>query len=1512
MQSNDTCFLLNIFQGFGDNSVPEQAEALPIVATTSSAADTVTSVVTAAELPCIQKDDAGNFNEVNSSMINGNNISLNINDFASILQNLLRSSKNNIAYDKNIIPTFDPAQKNQRIENWIAKVNECAKIYKWTDEQTTHFSLPKLGGHAKKWYEGLKTIMLSWEQWQERLVKAFPSESNYGALLFEMLERRMKIGESADEYYYDKMMLLNSCEISGRQAVDCLVYGIDDRTIRAGASSARFSDSEDLLKFLKDICKESFYRNKRNNNSNSATSNDIVCFKCNKTGHRSSQCRSNRGEITCFNCKEKGHLSNKCTKPIIKCDTCNRFGHKATECFLNKNKTDKKILLTQMSKSDTKYHKDAVINDILKVKCFIDFGSDCTLIRQDIVELHSLPKLQSDLPLIRGFGNSKYTPLGKTRIKLGLGEISAEIDAYIVEGTVLTEPLLVGQNFTERADIVIVKTSDELNILKRDKTKMIPSPTNSELEGLNDKVVLRILTDTVVTNITEISCTDSNNVTGDIFLEDSIRCFGPNDYCVLGGAYTIDSGNCKVLVHNLSGSPLTLKTGSILARGNIMVPLDAGCKGEVEGLCRRITDQEVLKPLTSEDVRINSELTQEQTLLVINLINKYRSCFALTLSEIGCTDITDMQIKVNDESPVVYRPYRLSHSEREKARDMVQDLLKNDIAEESNSPYASPIILVRKKTGDFRLCVDYRALNRKTIKDHYPMPRIDDQLDLLSGNKYFTSLDLASGYYQIPLHPDSKHFTAFITPDGLYQFKKMPFGLVNSPAVFQRMVNKVLGSARFESALAYMDDILIPGNSFEQQLSRIEQTFQLLQKAGLTLNPKKCNFFQEVLEYLGYEISKIGIRPGTEKIKAVSCFPTPTNVHEVRQFIGLASYFRKFIYNFALIGKPLTDLTKKNYPWHWGEEQDKSFNQLKEALTQRPLLTMYNPHKKTCLHTDASKYGLGGILMQKDDDSDALKPIAYFSRKTTPEEQNYHAYELETLAVIASLQRFRVYLLGIDFTLITDCSALRATFTKRDLMPRVARWWIALQEYTFSIEYKPGCAMTHVDALSRNPYPGASNTDIEAIPSILKISCDDWLLSLQLADTELQRICSILKDKVYTDIKENFVLKGERLYRKVGDEIKWVVPKAARFQLCKLNHDDIGHFGIDKTFSKISKDFWFPKMKRFVKKYVKSCLECAFGKEPSGPREGMLHSIHKVDKPFDTVHTDHLGPFVKSSKGNSYLLVLVDAFTKYCLIKPLRNLKTNLTVRSLDEIFTTFSYPTRLISDQGSTFTSKDFEKYCKESHINHILNAVASPRANGQVERYNRTILDALTAYTDKIGEKCWDTVLGRVQWGMNNTLNKGIGKSPSEALFGITLTSQGDNLFADILSETRRIGDVSSVRNEISSHISNDQIAQKKNFDKHRKKARVYNVGDLVKILKPVASNDGKSKKLLPKYTGPFRITRALGNDRYEVSSIPGSSVTSKPYCNTWAADRIQPWISVPVNTDSESNSSNDEQEG
>ncbi|KAL0901934.1 hypothetical protein ABMA27_007079 [Loxostege sticticalis] len=1020
-----------------------------------------------------------------------NNMNVNLKDFMNFMCSFKPDYSEKLTFDKNMVPEFDPTVKNHRIENWITKVNECAQIYKWTDQQTSHFALPRLVGYAKRWYEGLKSINRTWVEWQECLKRAFPSETNFGALLSEMLARRYKLGDSLDEYYYEKMVLLNACDITGKKAVDCIIYGLDDRTLKASASSARFNHPEDLLGFLKDMCREHIDRSSKNK-LQSTPNNSITCSYCKKVGHNFRQCRA----LLCYNCKQYGHKMQQCPQPTIKCEHCQKLGHKSEDCFSknklnNKNSSDKRVMVTETSGlSNRKFYKEAILNNNKRIMCFLDFGSDCSLVKENIIREHDLILEKGDLPVIKGIGETSLQPIGKTRFNIKIDYVEAPIEAYVVPSQQLHVPVLIGQNFTELPDVLVIKTSKSLEIINRSINFELPSIEHES----NDSVKLIISEDIIVNKAGPVPCLakDLNNNT--IFIRGTYRHYENKEYWIQEGLYEVVNGKVFIIVVTPSSS-LEFKRNTVLARGE---KVGTAINNNKIANCFHV--QTSYERIDRKDINLNSKLTRSEIDKVYDLIDKYRTTFANNLSELGCTNLTEMDIQLTDRRPVVYRPYRLCYKERETVQNMVDELIQNDIVEESSSPYASPILLVSKKGGGQRLCVDYRELNRRTVKDHFPLPLIEDQIDQLSGSKFFTSLDLTSGYYQIPLKPDCKYLTAFITPNGLYQFKRMPFGLVNAPSVFQRTITKALTlktdtidtENKIEKpALAYMDDILVVSKTFEEGLKKLEKTFQLLTQSKLTLNINKCHFFKTSVEYLGYEINAEGIRPGSAKIEAV------------RQFVGLTSYFRKFIQNFSIIARPLTNLTRKDCPWNWGDMEEQAFITLKTKLVDRPILALYNPKFITELHTDASKLGLAGILLQKEDECSPLKPIAFFSRKTTIDEQKFHAYDLETLAVIESLKRFRVYLLGNPFTIVTDCNALRATFTKRDLLPRIARWWLQLQEYDCNIVYRPNHSMTHVDALSRNPVIPSLPVDIDiTLPRVLAITHEDWLLSLQLTDPQ--------------------------------------------------------------------------------------------------------------------------------------------------------------------------------------------------------------------------------------------------------------------------------------------------------------------------------------------------------------------------------------------------------------------------
>lgn len=1420
---------------------------------------------------------------------------LTVDQVLQLVNVLQRDNKDKSSFNNNhlnnVIPEFDPSSKTQSIESWVRKVNECACIYDWNEKQTIHFALQKLVGLAKKWFEALPSVVHSWNSWQEKLIKAFPNEQNYGQLLEEMLSRTTRSGESYREYFYDKLTLLNRCEIQKKKAVQCITHGILDKSVRNSAQALNCEEPEDLLDFLNSQRPpDTTFVKKRSDGLNRVSSNSPAV--------------SSERSIVCFNCRAKGHSFTKCPKPLTKCQKCHRVGHDTSDCKLSPltsrgevqpaNNVERKTLrISSANNTNDKFFRKASLNGSEYV-AYVDFGSECSLMRQTEAQRLKLTKCFDVLPVIKGFGNSSVVPLYKAFASVKLDEVEARIEVLVVNDEFLETPLLIGQDFTELPFVTVLKDNNSLCFYRSPVTE-----SNDRESSL--KLMVHFPTTVVRVGLVGV-CAENSSFSGSVYVEGCCCSEPGREYRLHQGAYSLIDGKGHLVLTNLTDEALRLESGLLLARA---VPV---VEGEVCHVRRIARDLSPLPPIDRSDIIVDKDTSDEVVDKLHSLLQSYRDCFAFDLSEIGCAKDVEMTVELSDDRPVVYRPYRLSHSEREQLRAIIDDLINNDIIQESNSDYASPVLMVRKKSGEHRLCVDYRALNNKTRKDCFPIPLIEDQLSNLSGNRFFTTLDLASGYYQVPMAKESRRLTGFVTPDGHYEFKRMPFGLANAPGVFQRLINRMLGSKRFESALAYLDDILVPSVDLEQGIQRLEEVLKLIREFGLTLKLSKCRFFNTSIDYLGYEISVDGVRPNESKILAVRDFPTPKSVHEVRQFLGLAGYFRKFVRGFGEVARPLTNLLKKNVPFKWTEPELQAFASLKKKLVERPILSLYDPKLDTELHTDASALGVGGILLQWQQSPRVLKPVAYFSRQTAPEERHLHSYELETLAIVCSLKKFRVYLLGVKFKVVTDCHAIRTTLTKRDLVPRIARWWLQISEFTFDIEYRPGAQMAHVDALSRNTSLQGSTNDDSPTYTVYNISKDQWLLTLQISDPDIARIVKVLKpenDEDSKDIKRNFVIKDHKVYRKVDDQLRLVVPRNARFQICQSCHDDMGHLGIAKTIEKVSSLYWFPKLRSFIKKYIQSCIHCAFNKDSSTKqKKGHLHPIQKVEVPFHTIHIDHLGPFVKSASGNNYILTVVDGFTKYVFVKPVKNTKTKTTVRILESIFYDFGLPSRIVSDRGTSFTSASFKKFCDIYGIKHVLNAVACPRANGQAERFNQTILNSLSKHNAGKDERSWDTCLGKIQWGINNTINSSTQKTASEALFGIR--------FRDTLANKLNVGtdarsdQWSKVRADVSANIKASQEKQKRRYDAGRTPAVVYKEGDLVKITRTNFYNKGSSTKLLSKFIGPYKIAKVLGNDRYKLIDIPGFNHKKRFFETVVAADRIRPWINIKaLSSDYDNNS-------
>lgn len=832
-----------------------------------------------------------------------------------------------------------------------------------------------------------------------------------------------------------------------------------------------------------------------------------------------------------------------------------------------------------------------------------------------------------------------------------------------------------------------------------------------------------------------------------------------------------------------------------------------------------------------------------------------------------------MKILLQDESPVVLRSRRLPESEKIELDKQINEWLDDGIIRRSQSDYSSPVVLVTKKDGSKRICIDYRQLNKKIIKDRYPLPVIEDQIDQLQAAKIFTALDLKNGFFHVPVHEDSRKFTAFITATDHFEFCKVPFGLCNSPAVFSKFIHVIFEDLKRRNVvLTYMDDLIIPAKDEEEALQRLKEVFQRCASFGLVINWKKCQFLTKKISYLGYEIEDGVVRPGEEKIKAVKEFPEPKNIKEIQRFLGLSGYFRKFIYNYSLIAKPLSDLLKSDSKFVFGMEQEESFNRLKLLLVDRPVLNIFRFTAPTELHTDASKYAFGAILLQMNQEDEKWHPVFFFSRKTTISEQNLSSYELEMLAVVNALKKLRVYLLGIKFKIITDCSAFQMTLDKKDVSPKIARWSFLLQEFDYSIEHRSAERMKHVDALSRIQLVFVVVSQVEAAqstdPNIIRIS-----------------------ENLDAATNRNFVLQNGILYKEVrGDKLLYI-PKAMELQILKSVHDK-GHFGVKKMVELIEREYFIPDVGKKCELWIKNCVSCILGNRKEGKQEGFLNPIPKEGGPLSTYHVDHIGPLATTSKKYKYILTVIDAFSKFIWIYPTKTVSAEEAIGKLELQQKTFGNPRRIISDRGSSFTAKVFHEYCETEKIQHNQIVTGVSRGNGQVERAHRIIKSSLIKLAIDDPQK-WFKFTDKLQMAINATFQRSIGRSPFEILVGVPLRWNDDLNFKEILEEEILLEFLEERENLREQAKENIRLVQKENresFDKKRKVPTVYKVGDVVAIKKTQFSKG----KLYPPYLGPYKILEAFDHDRYRVQKIgehegPETTFTVVDFMKKWSEEGL-----------------------
>ena len=799
-------------------------------------------------------------------------------------------------------------------------------------------------------------------------------------------------------------------------------------------------------------------------------------------------------------------------------------------------------------------------------------------------------------------------------------------------------------------------------------------------------------------------------------------------------------------------------------------------------------------------------------------------------------------------------PYRTNPDETKEIQRQVQELLNKGYVRESLSPCAVPVLLVPKKDGSWRMCVDCRAINNITIRYRHPIPRLDDMLDELSGSIVFSKIDLRSGYHQIRMKLGDEWKTAFKTKFGLYEWLVMPFGLTNAPSTFMRLMNEVLRSFIGRFVVVYFDDILIYSRSLEEHLDHLRAVFNALRDAHLFGNLEKCTFCTDRVSFLGYVVTPQGIEVDQAKVEAIHSWPVPCTVTQVRSFLGLAGFYRRFVKDFSTIAAPLHELTKKGATFTWAAAQQDAFNTLKDKLTHAPLLQLPDFNKTFELECDASGIGLGGVLLQEG------KPVAYFSEKLSGPSLNYSTYDKELLALVRTLETWQHYLWPKEFVIHSDHESLKHIRSQAKLNRRHAKWVEFIESFPYVIKHKKGKENIIADALSRR-YTMLSQLDFKIFG--LETIKEQYAHDNDFKDVLLN--CQEGKTWNRFVLTDGFVFRANKLC---------IPASSVRLLLLQEAHGGglMGHFGVKKTEDILAGHFFWPKMRRDVERFVARCTTCQKAKSRLNPH-GLYMPLPVPSAPWEDISMDFVLGLPRTKKGRDSVFVVVDRFSKMAHFIPCHKSDDATHVADLffREIVRLHGVPNTIVSDRDAKFLSHFWRTLWAKLGTKLLFSTTCHPQTDGQTEVVNRTLSTLLRAVLKK-NIKMWEECLPHVEFAYNRSQHSTTKKSPFEIVYGFVPRAPIDLL---PLPTSERVNFDAKQRAELILKLhetTKEKIecmnAKYKLAGSKGKKHVIFEPGDLVWLhLRKDRFPDLRKSKLLPRADGPFKVLERINDNAYKL---------------------------------------------
>ncbi|MES9882797.1 MAG: RNase H-like domain-containing protein [Sedimenticola sp.] len=705
----------------------------------------------------------------------------------------------------------------------------------------------------------------------------------------------------------------------------------------------------------------------------------------------------------------------------------------------------------------------------------------------------------------------------------------------------------------------------------------------------------------------------------------------------------------------------------------------------------------------------------------------------------GIGKLKDFQLRLHIDKtvkPVAQPARKIPFKMRQQVEQKLKQLQEMDIVESVTgpTPWVSALVPIPKKDGDIRLCVDMRQANKAVQRERFPMPNIDETLEEMNGASVFSRLDLKQSFHQIELEESSRYITTFASHNGLFRYKRLIFGINSAPETHQRIIQHTIQDIPGCKNIA--DDIIIYAQNQAEHDKILKLLLERLREKNLTLNKAKCEFNKPELKFMGHTLSKQGIKIDESKVKAVMETEAPKNPTEIKSYLGLVSYCSKFLPNFATIAEPLRKLTRKDVEWQWGADQQSAFDALKQSLTSADVMAYYNANAETRLIVDASPFGVGGILSQKQPNGD-YRPVCFASRTLNPVERRFSQTEREALSILFAIQRFNVYLYGMEFEVYTDHRPLERIFTSmHEAPPRIQNWVLKLQCYTFKVRYLPG-HLNSADRLSRSPLSEnvhtrecTSNTDSYvhyvasgSLPHAIKMeelqrACEsDKILSIVRKCLSSNRWAKNPEIKPYFQIRNEITVDNAILLKGT----KLIVPASLQTRVLELAHES--HFGIVKTKQLVRGKVWWPKIDESIERMIQTCHACQLLSPP--PREPQIVTSELPKAPWEKLAMDLTGPY----GNNEQLLVIVDYYSRFPVVEIMTSTTSASIINKLRRTFSLLGIPREIVTDNAQNFVSEEFTQFLNENGIKHSRVLPYWPRANGLVERFNKSLNKSIRA---------------------------------------------------------------------------------------------------------------------------------------------------------------------------------------